>query len=1231
MGSLICPNCGYAAPDHMRFCGMCGTRIAASCAQCEALNPLNYKFCGTCGARLLTSTSSAAELPPFDLEALSYRPPAPPPLAGERREVTVVMTDVTSSTNLLEQLGTEDWVELMNRLLHILEGEVHRFGGEVDQLRGDGLIAFFGASSAHEDDPERAVLTALSMQKAVARFSEDLARRRGITLHMRIGVDTGEVVVASVHDRRGRGDEAAMGRAVAVAARMEAAAQPGTVLVSENTHRLAERRFEWEALGELQVKGVSQPQRVFRPIAHRDQGGATRGSDSLPLTVPLIGREAEFQALKEAVDAVLAGRGRVALLTGDRGSGKSFLVNELRRYFAHSGALRQAAQGDTSTSSATHTWLVGRCRSYHQTWPFAVWVELLHDWLGTRGAASQEVTLDRLRGEAQALWGDGHAEHYPYLARLLGLALEPAQLEKIKHLSGEQLRQRVFHTVHAWVTALAGRGPLVLVLAEMQWADESSLQLLRHCLSVSETEAMMALVVYAPEVSSPIWDLAPQIEIEYPHRLTRVDLQPLEPDQARNLIVGLAGPDALPSAAQDLIVRQSEGNAYYIIESIYGLMVSGVLARADAESPWRLTRPMTVADLPTGSQRLLLARIDRLSLEQRFVVQVASVIGAVFWYNLLEALIVEPAALRAHLAALQRAQLIQEDGRVAGLGMQYSFRSAQVREAAYESLVHAQRAEFHRQAAAYLEASGDAESLPGFYSLLAHHYHGAGDLRKELFYALLAAEQARRLYANAEALQHYSRAIELTDQIAGDASLGAPERALLSQRFEILRGRRTVLIELGRFAAAADDSRALLELSSQMADDPAWRIDALLCQPELFDRERREDTAVGLRLAYEALGLAHEIKDRRREMEAWMAVAGARVALHDPTAREAAERALDLSRELGDLRAEVSLLLAIANVYGLDDLQRHEAYLHEALAKSETLDDKAMEVELLGALGAQFERRGEYFRQLVEFERPRARLCREIGNRLEEGKALMMCGQIQGLYLGDIESGLTLEQEAASNWEELTNRLFPLLRIVQMQVSLGRLDAAAETLNAATPLSERGTRNFGVAGFHLVTAILEHARGGIERLHSALDQCEQVKRLVSDNLVSRQYHMAASCQSAAAHLALARLQTSPMERQTHARDALTASNAALGTYREFGFTQVIECLGEEILYRHSQALAVNGQPEEAADFLAQAHGEMMRKHDLIPSDSVHRRHFLENIPIHREIRSAVAVKTEGAP
>ena len=1230
MDSLNCPNCGFAAPVSMRYCGMCGTRISMACPQCEALNPLNYRYCGTCGTRLPSTASPAGDLPPFDLEAPSFRPPTAAPLAGERREVTVVMTDVKSSTNLLEQLGTEAWVELMNRLLHILEGEVQRFGGEVDQLRGDGLVAFFGATSAHEDDPERAVLTAMSMQKAVRRFSEDLARRRGIDLHMRIGVDTGDVVVASVHERRGRGDETAMGRAVAVAARMEAAAEPGTVLVSENTHRLVETRFDWEGLGEIHVKGVAQPLRVYRPIAPRDRGGPAGGADSLPLTVDMIGRGDEFHALKDGIEAVLAGRGRIALLTGDRGTGKSFLVNELRRYFVHTAALRRGIDDDAAARDpGVGTWLVGRCRSYHQTWPFAVWVEMLHDWLGTRGVTPHEETLERLRTETRSLWADDYTEYFPYLARLLSLPLDAELQDRIRHLSGEELRQRLFQGVHAWVEALAERGPLVLVFAEMQWADESSLQLLRHCLALSETEALLALIVYWPEVTSPIWDFAPQVEAEYPHRLTRIDLGPLNAVQAHDLMAGLAGEGALPPETRDLIVGQAEGNPYYIIEAVYGLMVRGILQRSDDTGAWHLTRPVLAADLPTGSQRLLLARIDRLSPEQRYILQVASVVGSVFWYNLIEAVAHDSGSLRPYLAALQRAQLIQEDGRVSGLGMQYSFRSAQVREAAYDSLVVSQRAEFHRQTASYLEASGDAESLPGFYSLLAYHFRGAGDPRKELFYTLLAADQARRLYANAEVLQHYTRALELAAQIETDPALKAPTRALLSQRFEILRGRRNVLIELGRFAAAAEDARALLALADQMADDPAWKIDALLSQIELV--ERVEDHGAGMRFAEEALTLAQQTGDRRRQMEAWTALAWARVGVHDPTARQAAEHALDLSRELGDLRAEVSMLLAIANVYGLDDLERHEAFLHEALAKSESLDDKAMEIALLGAIGQQFERRGDYYRQLVEFERPRAVLARKIGHRLEEGKALMMCGQIQGLYLGDIQAGLILEREAADIWGELNTRLFPLLRIAQMQTAIGKYDAAVEALEQARPLSERGARDFGRAGYHLVSAILDNARGGIERLKLVLMHCDEVLRLVADNLVSRQYHMAASCQAARAHLALWRQLADPERRRHHAEAALTASGAALSFYRQFGFTQVIECQAQEILFRHSLALAANEHFDEAARFLRDAYTEMMRKHDLIPADTPHRKHFLENLGVHREIRAAVEVHTEGLP
>jgi tetratricopeptide (TPR) repeat protein len=275
------------------------------------------------------------------------------------------------------------------------------------------------------------------------------------------------------------------------------------------------------------------------------------------------------------------------------------------------------------------------------------------------------------------------------------------------------------------------------------------------------------------------------------------------------------------------------------------------------------------------------------------------------------------------------------------------------------------------------------------------------------------------------------------------------------------------------------------------------------------------------------------------------------------------------------------------------------------------------------------ERDGDYYRQLTEYEQERLRLSREIGNRIAEGNALMFCGQVQAIYLGDYETGLELQLQALQFWEKMTDRLFPLLRIAQIQTALGQYNEALATLEIARPLEERVVFDMGRAGLGLVTAILYNAMGDRDRLEAALEITSQIQQMAVDNLISRQYQMAALCEACAAHLKLAQVFTGRRggDAQNHLLQALKDSQAALQIYGQFGFAQLVECVSEEILFRHSQALAANDRPDEAADFLEQAYEEMMRKYDLIPADSPFRKTFLENIALHREIQIAYAAQS----
>jgi tetratricopeptide (TPR) repeat protein len=306
----------------------------------------------------------------------------------------------------------------------------------------------------------------------------------------------------------------------------------------------------------------------------------------------------------------------------------------------------------------------------------------------------------------------------------------------------------------------------------------------------------------------------------------------------------------------------------------------------------------------------------------------------------------------------------------------------------------------------------------------------------------------------------------------------------------------------------------------------------------------------------------------------------------------------------------------------MDDLPRSREYLQAALAISQRLADKETEAWLLAALSPQHERDGDYYRQLTEFERKRVALNRETGNRMGEGHALMFCGQIEAIYLGDYQSGLALMQEAVGLWDETTDKLFPLLRIAQIQAALGQLEAAWSALELARAASERVILDIGHAGLRLVEAILHNAHGGEGHWRRVLELSAQVGQMVVADQLSQQYQMAAACEATAAHLGLAGCLADTAVADEHLCQALAASQTSLDIYQQFGFTQVVECLAEEILYRRSLALAANGRPEEARRFLARAHAEMMRKHDLIPPDSPYRKSFLEGIALHREIQDA---------
>jgi predicted ATPase len=681
----------------------------------------------------------------------------------------------------------------------------------------------------------------------------------------------------------------------------------------------------------------------------------------------------------------------------------------------------------------------------------------------------------------------------------------------------------------------------------------------------------------------------------------------------------------LPAETRALVISKAEGNPYYIEELILSLIEQQVLVQDVWSGEWRATRAVASLDLPDSVQSLLLARIDSLPLETRRVLQMMAVIGPVFWFDVLQSIASNEVNLRQQLTFLQKAQFILEQGQVADLGMEYAFKSKLIRDVAYDSILTSQRNKYHKQIGDYLEQKIGAEVPPQYFGMLAYHYRQAEEPGKELFYHQLAAQQARNVYANEEALGRYNRILVLLDKLETQTADASRLYTLHGQRFEVLNQRREVHLTIGNFEAARTDAQALLPLARRyLADDPIWLIDALLQQPGVANWTRQEELEIGLPLAEEALALSRQIGDQERELQSLIAIALQQLDLDDALALNFAEQALSLARQLGNTYYEARILINMSGIYNWSNRpERSEAYLKAALPLFETLDDKIAESELLGQIAIHLERQGDYFRLLTEFYQKKLQISRDIGHKPLESKALRLCGQVQGIYLGKHEAGLTLLEESLRLQQNYPEERFSWLHMVQIYVDLGEYQVAREALDHAYQIRVPELQEIAHVGAYLVSAILHNSLGDEASMYRALEDLNKVERLVAERRhITRQFEMAAACESARAHLSLAQRVSETAERAARRQQALAASQKALAIYERFGFTQIVECVSEKIFFHHSQALAANSHQSEASHFLQRAYAEMMRKHDLIPANSPFRDSFLKNISLHRQIQSA---------
>ena len=511
----------------------------------------------------------------------------------ERKVLTAVFADVVGSTALAERLDPEDVKLVVGEAVARIVGEVESLGGHVKDLAGDGVLAFFGAPTTREDDAERGVRCALRIVGEMEEYAREVRRGWGVEgFGVRVGAATGAVVVGEV-GAGARVEYAAFGDTVNVAARLQSAAAPGSVLVDDATHRAVEGLFEWGERLELELKGKGEGVAAWPVAGVAAEGRPQRG---LPgVETRLVGRSRELGLGREALEALRAGRGGVLVVAGDAGIGKSRLLNELRELAERDGTF----------------WLEGRCVSYGESLPYWPFRDLLRgEWIGA-GADEPELRVRvGLRRRLEQLFGEGGAsELYPYLGGLLELALEHEAGARMSQLSPEALQWRTFEVVGQLFARLAEGAPLVIAIEDLHWADPTSVLLLEQLLSLAEEAPVLLVLSLRPERDHAAWGLREHASREFPHLLREIDLGPLG-DADGELLAALVAPATLPVELERRVLEAADGNPFFLEELVRSLADVGALVRTD--DGWRFDHAVEV-EVPPTVEKAILARLDRLS------------------------------------------------------------------------------------------------------------------------------------------------------------------------------------------------------------------------------------------------------------------------------------------------------------------------------------------------------------------------------------------------------------------------------------------------------------------------------------------------------------------------------------------------------------------------------------------------------------------------------------------
>ncbi|OLS26365.1 MAG: Adenylate cyclase 2 [Candidatus Heimdallarchaeota archaeon LC_3] len=793
---MICNNCRAENRETAQFCMKCGNSLKNNCSNCGEELPHQAHFCIKCGTKVISSetnkTGSSSSLIehyiPKELLKKIESAKSSGGIKNERRIVTILFSDLQGSTAAAEQLDPEEWAEIMNGAFEYLIKPVYKYEGIIARLMGDAILAFFGAPISHEDDPQRAVFTALEILDGIKPYLKKTQEKWNVDVDIRVGINTGLVVVGEIGTDM-RVEYTAMGDAINLASRMESTAEPGTIQITEFTHKLIAPLFNFEEIGPMNLKGKSDPIVTYKVLSKKISPGKLRGLSGLES--PLVGRDDEFNMIIGKISELINGTSNIISIIAEAGLGKSRLLEETHNYFHESQKLTLPDQPRSQVC-----WLQGVSLSYQMNSPYAPFIDMLTKFF--------KITPDLDNNEQYRLIKDKLHQFpecrsiTPFIANFLHVKPIGEDLDRIQYLEPPTLREKTFESLLLFFEELSKNYSLILAFDDLHWVDQSSIDFIKSLTESTTKQPLIILVLFRPRKQERSWEYHEYVEREFSHNYTKINLETLDEADSKSLVYNLLKIEGLSNKIRNLILSKSEGNPFYIEEVIRTLIDKKLISKQG--KIWQVRSEFDEISIPDTLTGILTARLDQLDDYSRNLVQIASVIGREFSIEILEDITENLEGFDQGISTLEKRELIILKGRIPN--PVYIFKHVMIYDVVYNSLLRKTRMEIHSKVAKCIIKFNETNV-----DEIARHYFEGKDFSNALIYIVKAAHRASMTYSNQEAIELYNKALSIKDNTTDTKLIN-----------DIYVGLGQIYTHLGKFEEATNVYNELLALGKKSGE-----------------------------------------------------------------------------------------------------------------------------------------------------------------------------------------------------------------------------------------------------------------------------------------------------------------------------------------------------------------------------------------------------------------------------